>query len=79
MFSFDPNSKIDFLDSLAIIKKKIKLVFCESENVIENGLLAFTKVVLWPISQLRIERINELNLEGEVPEKWARRSETVCE
>jgi tyrosyl-tRNA synthetase len=57
MSSSDPNSKIDFLDPPELVKKKIKLAFCEEGNVTENGVLAFVKAVLIPISQLRIERI----------------------
>ncbi|EOQ99247.1 hypothetical protein E3P92_02809 [Wallemia ichthyophaga] len=50
MSSSDPNSKIDFLDSAADVKKKIKLAFCEEGNVQENGLLAFLKAVVLPIA-----------------------------
>ncbi|KAI5122412.1 hypothetical protein M0805_002962 [Coniferiporia weirii] len=57
MSSSDPNSKIDFLDPPAVIKKKIKAAFCEPGNITENGLLAFVEVVLIPISQLRLERL----------------------
>jgi len=53
MSSSDPNSKIDFLDSPADIKKKIKAAFCEEGNVEDNGILAFAKAVLIPISRLR--------------------------
>ena len=56
MSSSDPNSKIDFLDPPEAIKKKIKAAFCEPGNITENGLLAFVKAVLIPISELRIER-----------------------
>ncbi|KAI0072627.1 tyrosine tRNA ligase [Panus rudis PR-1116 ss-1] len=56
MSSSDPNSKIDFLDPPATIRKKIKGAFCEEGNTAENGVLAFVKAVLIPISQLRIER-----------------------
>lgn len=57
MSSSDPNSKIDFLDPPSVVKKKIKAAFCEPGNVTENGLLAFVKAVLIPISQLRLERL----------------------
>ncbi|TIB80656.1 tyrosine tRNA ligase [Wallemia mellicola] len=50
MSSSDPNSKIDFLDSAADVKKKIKLAFCEEGNIEENGLLAFLKAVVFPIA-----------------------------
>ena len=46
MSASDPNSKIDFLDSPAIITKEIKLVVCEPGNITENGLLTFSKAVL---------------------------------
>ncbi|KZT20706.1 tyrosine tRNA ligase [Neolentinus lepideus HHB14362 ss-1] len=57
MSSSDPNSKIDFLDSPDVVKSKIKKAFCEEGNVTENGLLAFAKAVLIPISELRLERL----------------------
>ncbi|KAG2155335.1 tyrosine tRNA ligase [Suillus bovinus] len=56
MSSSDPDSKIDFLDPPEAVKRKIKKAFCEEGNITENGLLAFIKNVLIPISQLRIER-----------------------
>ncbi|KAH7922297.1 tyrosine tRNA ligase [Leucogyrophana mollusca] len=56
MSSSDPNSKIDFLDPPEVVRKKIKFAFCEEGNITENGLLAFVKAVLIPISELRLER-----------------------
>ncbi|KAJ3747848.1 tyrosine tRNA ligase [Lentinula detonsa] len=56
MSSSDPNSKIDFLDSPEVVKKKIKGAFCEPGNVEDNGLLAFAEAVLFPISQLKIDQ-----------------------
>ncbi|KAG6372635.1 tRNA synthetases class I-domain-containing protein [Boletus reticuloceps] len=56
MSSSDPDSKIDFLDPPEVVKRKIKKAFCEEGNVAENGLLAFAKAVLIPISELRLER-----------------------
>lgn len=55
MSSSDPNSKIDFLDPPEVVRKKIKSAFCEEGNP-DNGVLAFVKAVLMPISQLRLER-----------------------
>ena len=57
MSSSDPNSKIDFLDSPATVRKKIKSAFCEEGNEKDNGVLAFVEAVLIPISQLRLERL----------------------
>lgn len=58
MSSSDPNSKIDFLDPPNVVRTKIKKAFCEEGNITENGLLAFAKAVLIPISELRIERLD---------------------
>lgn len=55
MSSSEPNSKIDFLDPPATIKKKLKGAFCEEGNIENNALLSFVKAVLFPISSLRIE------------------------
>ncbi len=57
MSSSDPNSKIDFLDTPELVRKKVKLAFCEEGNTEENGVLAFVGAVLIPISQLRIDRL----------------------
>ena len=56
MSSSDPNSKIDFLDSPKVVKNKIGKAFCEEGDIVGNGVLAFAKAVLIPISQSRIER-----------------------
>lgn len=56
MSSSDPNSKIDFLDSPEVVKKKLKGAFCEPGNVEDNGLLSFADAVLFPISQLKIDQ-----------------------
>jgi len=50
MSSSEENSKIDMLDSAAQLKKKIKSAFCEPGNCDNNGLLAFAKHVLFPLS-----------------------------
>ncbi|KAL4244777.1 Tyrosine--tRNA ligase [Abortiporus biennis] len=57
MSSSDPNSKIDFLDPPSVVKKKIRAAFCEEGNIEENGVLAFAGAVVFPISQLRLERL----------------------
>jgi len=62
MSASDPNSKIDFLDPPEVVRKKIRSAFCEEGNP-DNGVLAFVKAVLIPISQLRIER--RQGLDGE--------------
>jgi len=56
MSSSDANSKIDFLDSPEIVRKKVKTAFCEEGNVEKNGVLSFLKAVLIPISHLRLDR-----------------------
>lgn len=57
MSSSDPNSKIDILDSPDVVRSKIKKAVCEPGTVAGNGVLAFLKAVLIPISELRIERM----------------------
>ncbi|SAM08842.1 hypothetical protein [Absidia glauca] len=52
MSSSDPDSKIDFLDSPQIVKKKIKKAFCEEGNITDNGLLSFLKAVYFPLKSL---------------------------
>ncbi|KAJ9092637.1 hypothetical protein QFC19_008675 [Naganishia cerealis] len=71
MSSSDPNSKIDFLDSAADVKKKIKVAFCEPTNITENGLLSFHKAVLVPI---QVMRRNQLIDRGEDPDAPAHRA-----
>lgn len=53
MSSSDPNSKIDFLDSPAEVKKKIKSAVAAPGVVEDNGLLAFIKAVIMPIASLQ--------------------------
>lgn len=64
MSSSDQNSKIDFLDTPELIRKKIKGAFCEEGNTEENGILAFVEAVLIPISQLRIDNLKGDSLLG---------------
>lgn len=49
MSSSEEDSKIDILDSPASLKKKIKRAFCEPGNITDNGLLSFTKHVLYSL------------------------------
>ncbi|KAG8740411.1 hypothetical protein FRC10_004362 [Ceratobasidium sp. 414] len=56
MSSSDANSKIDFLDPPATIRKKIRSAFCEEGVVENNGVLAFVKAVLMPVVQGRVAR-----------------------
>jgi len=51
MSSSEDDSKIDLLDSPAIVKKKFKKAFCEPGNITENGLLAFAKHVVFGLFQ----------------------------
>ncbi|UZJ51218.1 hypothetical protein CBS101457_000538 [Exobasidium rhododendri] len=55
MSSSDSGSKIDFLDTPSDVKKKLKDAFCIEGVVEENGVLAFVKAVILPISRLRQE------------------------
>lgn len=50
MSSSEEDSKIDLLDEPAAIKKKLKKAFCEPGNLEDNGVLAFVKHVIFPLS-----------------------------
>lgn len=49
MSASEEDSKIDLLDSPAVVKKKLKKAFCEPGNITENGILSFTKHVIFPL------------------------------
>lgn len=49
MSSSEEDSKIDLLDNAASVKKKLKKAFCEPGNITDNGLLSFSKSVLYPL------------------------------
>lgn len=50
----DINSKIDLLDSVKVIRKKINKAYCEEGNI-SCGLLKFVEMVLFPILNLKNE------------------------
>ncbi|XP_069360400.1 tyrosine--tRNA ligase, cytoplasmic [Maniola hyperantus] len=49
MSASEEDSKIDLLDNPAAVKKKLKKAFCEPGNITENGILSFTKYVIFPL------------------------------
>ena len=49
MSSSEQESKIDLLDSSALVKKKIEKAFCEPGNIKKNWFLAFSKYVIFPL------------------------------
>ncbi|XP_072938140.1 tyrosine--tRNA ligase, cytoplasmic [Epargyreus clarus] len=49
MSSSEEESKIDLLDNPANVKKKLKKAFCEPGNITDNGVLSFTKHVIFPL------------------------------
>eukprot|EP01099_Mayorella_cantabrigiensis_P008230 TRINITY_DN762_c0_g1_i4.p1 TRINITY_DN762_c0_g1~~TRINITY_DN762_c0_g1_i4.p1 ORF type:complete len:561 (-),score=173.88 TRINITY_DN762_c0_g1_i4:219-1850(-) len=51
MSSSEAQSKIDPLDSPSAIKEKIHKAFCEEGNIEQNGLLAFLKMVWFPVTE----------------------------
>ncbi|RKP05734.1 Aminoacyl-trna synthetase cytokine [Thamnocephalis sphaerospora] len=53
MSASDGDSKIDLLDDPKTVEKKIKRAFCEEGNIENNGVLAFVRFVLFPISSLK--------------------------
>ncbi|RKP23170.1 Aminoacyl-trna synthetase cytokine [Syncephalis pseudoplumigaleata] len=71
MSASDVNSKIDLLDDPKTVEKKIKQAFCEEGNVENNGVLAFIRHVLFPISSLKKEgATGEGHFVIRRPEKW---------
>ncbi len=50
MSSSDEDSKIDLLDTPAVLKKKLKKAFCEPGNITDNGILSFCKYVIFPVA-----------------------------
>lgn len=51
--SGNENNKIDLLDDTETVKKKIYKAFCEEGVIENNGLLAFTKHVIFPVLELK--------------------------
>ncbi|CAG9117161.1 unnamed protein product [Plutella xylostella] len=49
MSSSEEDSKIDLLDNPSNVKKKLKKAFCEPGNITDNGVLSFTKHVIFPL------------------------------
>lgn len=53
MSSSEPDSKIDFLDTPDVVKRKLKKAFCPPKQVEGNGVLSFTEFVILPVSALK--------------------------
>ena len=53
MSSSDPDSKIDFIDTADVVKRKLKKAFCPPKQVEGNGVLSFLEHVLLPASALK--------------------------
>lgn len=49
MSSSEEDSKIDLLDNPVAVKKKLKKAFCEPGNIVDNGILAFSKHVIFSL------------------------------
>lgn len=49
MSASEEDSKIDLLDNPSNVKKKLKKAFCEPGNITDNGVLSFTKFVIFPM------------------------------
>ncbi|CAH2087402.1 unnamed protein product [Euphydryas editha] len=52
MSASEEDSKIDLLDNPANVKKKLKKAFCEPGNITDNGVLSFTKHVIFPLMKV---------------------------
>ena len=53
MSASDPDSKIDILDTADVVQKKLKKAFAAPGEIEGNGIVAFVKYVLLPLSALR--------------------------
>jgi tyrosyl-tRNA synthetase len=53
MSSSDPKSKIDLVDDVATIRKKVAKAYCAPDEVQGNGILAFIQRVIVPFSVLQ--------------------------
>ena len=62
MSSSEESSKIDLLDSEAQVKKKMKGAFCEEGNIANNGVLAFVRYVILPLSKNNGESIGNSSI-----------------
>ncbi|VVC88177.1 tyrosine--tRNA ligase, cytoplasmic [Leptidea sinapis] len=49
MSASEEDSKIDLLDNPSNVKKKLKKAFCEPGNITDNGVLSFTKHVIFSL------------------------------
>ena len=49
MSSSEEDSKIDLLDSPDDVRRKLKRAFCEPGNIADNGILAFSKHVIFSL------------------------------
>ena len=52
MSSSEPDSKLDLLDDVDVVKQKLKKAFCEEGNITENPILQFIKFVVFPARSL---------------------------
>lgn len=50
-----PNSKIDCLETPDVVIKKISNVKCDDSEIAKNGILGLLKMVLMPISRIRLD------------------------
>jgi tyrosyl-tRNA synthetase len=58
MSSSDPTSKIDLLDSIKVINKKINSTFCEPKNIEDNTLLVLIEKLIFPVlNRLKVDFI----------------------
>ncbi|MFH1506646.1 MAG: tyrosine--tRNA ligase [archaeon] len=56
MSASDESSKIDLLDDPEAVKKKMAKAFCPAGEIKDNGVLAFTKYVIFPMKDYKKQR-----------------------
>ncbi|KAG5513612.1 hypothetical protein PMAC_001044 [Pneumocystis sp. 'macacae'] len=64
--SGNENNKIDILDNIETIERKINRAFCQEGVIENNGLLAFVKHIIFPVLELKEIPILKINRD----DKW---------
>jgi tyrosyl-tRNA synthetase len=77
MSSSEGGSKIDILDTPESIKSKIKGAFCEEGSLENNGVLAFTRMVLFPLCRHGFQILRKVEHGGNSTYKTYQELETA--
>lgn len=70
MSASDPNSKIDVIEDVKVIRKKVNSAYCAPGEVEGNGLIAFIENIVQPIQELKEGTEGYLKLDINRPEQY---------